>query len=82
MNSGILLGSLSKIIMADALAFMAFLIFSEGEIHDQGDAKWIVNRRSLWGHNDMPCGQPAPSRPIGHLGSGRLQSIMCSLSYN
>jgi hypothetical protein len=38
-----------------------------GEFRDQGDAKWIVTRRSLWGHNDTPCGRPAPGRPIGRL---------------
>jgi hypothetical protein len=47
-----------------------------GEFHDQGDAKWIVSRRSLWGHDDMPCGQPAPSRPIAHLESGRPQGVI------
>jgi hypothetical protein len=26
----------------------------KGEFHDQGDAKWILMRRSLWGHNDTP----------------------------
>jgi hypothetical protein len=44
-----------------------------GEFHDQGDAKWIVIRRSLWGLNDPPCGRPAPGRPIGRPGSGRPQ---------
>jgi hypothetical protein len=24
----------------------------------------------IWGHNDMPCGRPAPGRPIGRPGSG------------
>jgi hypothetical protein len=38
---------------------------SEGEFHDQGDAKWIVIRVQLRGHNDTPCGRPAPGRPIG-----------------
>jgi hypothetical protein len=52
-----------------------------GEIHDQGDAKWIVIRRSLWGHNDMPCRWPAPGRPIGRLGSGHPQGIMGGFSY-
>ena len=28
--------------------------WNRGEFHDQGDAKWIVIRRSLWGHNDTP----------------------------
>jgi hypothetical protein len=52
-----------------------------GEFHDQGDAKWKVIRRSLWGHNDTPCGQPAPGQPIGCLGSGRSQGILGGLSY-
>ena len=47
-----------------------------GEFHDQGDAKWIVIRRSLWGHNDTPCGRPAPGRPIGRPGSGRPQGVV------
>jgi hypothetical protein len=29
-----------------------------GEFHDPGDAKRIVIRRQLWGHNDTPFGQP------------------------
>jgi DNA polymerase III delta prime subunit len=29
-------------------------VVDKGEFHDQGDAKWIVIRRSLWGHNDTP----------------------------
>jgi hypothetical protein len=39
-----------------------------GEFHDQGDAKWIVIKRQLWGHNDTPCGQPVPGRPISLSG--------------
>ena len=34
-----------------------------GEFHDQGDAKRIVIRRSLLGHNDTPCRQPAYQPP-------------------
>jgi hypothetical protein len=35
------------------------------EFHDHGDAKWIVIRRSLWGHNDTPY-RPARVRlPAG-----------------
>tara|TARA_B110001454_G_scaffold170223_1_gene160719 strand:+ start:243 stop:491 length:249 start_codon:yes stop_codon:yes gene_type:complete len=30
-----------------------------GEFPDQGDAKWIVIREQVWGHNDTRCGQPA-----------------------
>jgi hypothetical protein len=47
-----------------------------GEFHDQEDAKWIVIRRSLWGHNKMPCGWPAPSQPIGRPESGRPQGVI------
>jgi hypothetical protein len=36
-----------------------------GGFHDQGDAKWIVIRRKLRGHNDTPCRRPTPGRPIG-----------------
>jgi hypothetical protein len=31
-----------------------FTQYEIGEFHDQGDAKWILNKRSLWGHNDTP----------------------------
>jgi hypothetical protein len=31
------------------------------EFHDQGDAKWIVIRRQLKGHNDMPMGGQPPA---------------------
>jgi hypothetical protein len=41
-----------------------------GEFHDQGDAKWIVIRVPLKGHNDTPCGWPTPSWPIGRLRVG------------
>jgi hypothetical protein len=43
---------------------------SQGEFHDQGDAKWIVIRMSLWGRNDTPCVRPALGRHIGRPGSG------------
>jgi hypothetical protein len=43
----------------------------EGELHDQGDAKWIVIRRQLRGLNDTPYGQPEPGRPIDRPVSGR-----------
>jgi hypothetical protein len=48
----------------------------QGQFHDQGDAKWIVTSRSLWGHNNMPCGRSAPGRPIGRPGSGPAQGVM------
>jgi hypothetical protein len=47
-----------------------------GEFHDHGDAKWIVIMRSLWGHNDMLCGRPAPGRPIGRPGSGHPSGVI------
>jgi hypothetical protein len=47
-----------------------------GEFHDQGDAKWIAIRRSLWGHNDAPYGWPAPGWPIDRLGSGCPQGVI------
>jgi hypothetical protein len=50
-----------------------------GKFHDQGDAKWKEITRSLWRHNDTPCGWPAPGWPIGCLGSGRLQGVMGGL---
>jgi hypothetical protein len=36
----------------------------EGEFHDQGDAKWIVIKGQLRGHNDTPFGRPT-YRPPG-----------------
>jgi hypothetical protein len=38
------------------------------EFNDQGDAKWIVIRGPLRGHNDTPFGRST----IGHPGVGRL----------
>jgi hypothetical protein len=43
----------------------------EGEFHDHRDAKWIVIRGQLRGHNDTPFGRPTPGRPIGRPGFGR-----------
>jgi hypothetical protein len=34
-----------------------------GEFHDQGDAKWIAIKRSLWSHNDTTRRRPAPGQP-------------------
>jgi len=31
-------------------------MLSRGKLHDQGDAKWIVIRGQLRGHNDTPYG--------------------------
>jgi hypothetical protein len=36
----------------------------EGEFHDQADAKWIVIRGLVRGHNDAPCGRPNPGHPV------------------
>jgi hypothetical protein len=47
-----------------------------GEFLDQGDAKWIVIRRSLRGHNDMPCGRPPPGLCISCPGSGHPQGVI------
>jgi hypothetical protein len=33
---------------------MVWLWLSLGKFHDQGDAKWIVIRGQLRGHNDTP----------------------------
>jgi proteasome component ECM29 len=32
----------------------------QGMFHDQTDARLIVIRRPLRGHNDIPCGRPSP----------------------
>jgi hypothetical protein len=38
-------------------AFAAFFdVVAGGKFQGQADAKWIVIRGSLWGHNDIPCG--------------------------
>jgi hypothetical protein len=51
------------------------------KFHDQGDAKWIVIRGHLRGHNDTPCGRPAPGRPVGRPGVGRPQGVFGGVSY-
>jgi hypothetical protein len=48
----------------------------EGEFRDQGEAEWIVIRRSLWGHNDMPFWRPTSGRLIGSPWSGRPQGVI------
>jgi hypothetical protein len=53
----------------------------EGKFHDQGDAKWIVFRRPLGGHNETPFGQPTPGRPIGRPGVGHPSGECAVLSY-
>jgi hypothetical protein len=47
-----------------------------GEVHDQGDAKWIVIRGQLRGPNDTPFGRPTPSQPIGRPLVGRPQGVI------
>jgi hypothetical protein len=34
-----------------------------GEFHGQGDAKWLVIKGQLRGHNDMPLGRPTQGWP-------------------
>jgi hypothetical protein len=41
-----------------------------GEFHDQVNAKWIVIRGLLRGHNNLHCGRPNPGQPIGCPGVG------------
>jgi hypothetical protein len=43
----------------------------KGEFQGQADAKWIVIRGPLRGHNDTPCRRPTPGWPIGRPGVGR-----------
>jgi hypothetical protein len=59
--------------------FKSFL--AADDFHDQGDAEWIVIRRSLGVHNDTPCGRPAPGRPIGRPGVGRPLGVIGVFSY-
>jgi hypothetical protein len=55
----------------------------DGKFHDQGDAKWIVIRGKLRGHNNTPCGRPAPSRPIGRQGlAARRAYLVVSVTIN
>jgi hypothetical protein len=52
-----------------------------GKFHDQRDAKWIVIRGQLRGHNDTPFGRPTPGRIIGRPGVGRPQGVFGGFSY-
>jgi hypothetical protein len=52
-----------------------------GEFHDQGDAKWIVIRAPLSGHNDTPFGRPSPGRLISNPGVGRPSGVFGDFSY-
>jgi hypothetical protein len=38
---------------------------ASGKFHDQEDAKWIVIRGQLWGHNDMPIRPSGGQLPAG-----------------
>jgi hypothetical protein len=51
------------------------------KFHDQADTKWIVIRAQLWGHIDMPFGQPTPGRPISRSVVSRPQGVFGGLSY-
>jgi len=48
---------------------------------NQGDAKWIVIRQPLRGHNDTPFGRPNPGRPIGCPEVGRSKGVFGGSSY-
>jgi hypothetical protein len=52
-----------------------------GEFHDQGDAKWMVIRGQLMGHNDTPFGQATHGRPIGRPAVGHPQGVIGSFRY-
>jgi hypothetical protein len=68
--------------LIEVLNFQVLMIASSaGKFHDQGDAKWIVIRGRLRGHNDTPFGRPAPGWPIGPLVVGRPQGVFGGLSY-
>jgi hypothetical protein len=52
-----------------------------GKFHDQRDAKRIVIRGQLKGHNDTPFRWPTPGRTISRLVVGRPQGVFGSLSF-
>jgi hypothetical protein len=55
---------------------------NSGEFHDQGDARWIVIRMPLRGHNGTPFGRTTPRRPLGwSLGVGRPLGVFGVFSY-
>jgi hypothetical protein len=47
---------------------IVFFIPVSGKLLDQGDAKWILIRGHLRGHNDTPFERPTPGWPIGRPG--------------
>jgi hypothetical protein len=55
--------------------------YSISKFHDQGDAKWIVIRGQLRGHNNTPIGRPTPGRPIGRPGVGCPMGVFGGFSY-
>jgi hypothetical protein len=58
----------------------AGVIGAGGELHDQGDARWIVIRRELRGHNDTPFGWPTPGQPVGRPGVGCPKGVFGGFS--
>jgi hypothetical protein len=52
-----------------------------GEFQDQGDAKWIVIRGQLRGHNNTTFERPTPDQPIGRPGVGRPSGVFGGFSY-
>jgi hypothetical protein len=44
---------------------------AQGQFRGLKDAKWIVIRGQLRGHNDAPCGRPNPDLPVCRPGVGR-----------
>jgi hypothetical protein len=63
------------------LSSLSILLSIPGGCHDKADAEWIVNRRSLGGHNDLPFRRPALGRPIGRLVVGHPQGVFGVFSY-
>jgi hypothetical protein len=68
--------SVSRLSTSDSHVFLCSDFVVAGEFHDQGDAKWIVIRVPLRGHNDTPFGRPTPGQPIGRPGVGRPSGVI------
>jgi hypothetical protein len=60
---------------------LLFPLTTKGKFHDQRDAKWVVIRGQLRGHNDMPFGLPTLGWPIGRPVVGRPQGVIGGFSY-
>jgi hypothetical protein len=45
-----------------------------GKFHDQGDARWIVIRGQVRGHNDTPVGRKTPAGLSAALGLAALKA--------